>query len=94
LGGEKDYQRGRLLLPFVKGGGEGFKKAIFYVIVMAVWPPPKHENPVSFPSPLMGEGAGEGDSIAPLTSILSLGGERRYFVSYFLSNLKPEIAGK
>jgi hypothetical protein len=25
----KRYQRGRLLLPFVKGGGEGFKKAIF-----------------------------------------------------------------
>jgi len=26
------FQRGRLLLPFVKGGGEGFKKAFFKAI--------------------------------------------------------------
>jgi hypothetical protein len=27
------FQRGRLLLPFVKGGREGFKKAIFKAIL-------------------------------------------------------------
>jgi len=36
------------------------------------------------PSPLRGEGAGEGDPKGfPLTSILSLRGERRYFVVQF-----------
>jgi hypothetical protein len=39
------------------------------------------------PSPLMGEGGGEGESKPlPLTSILSPGGERRDFKGYFLSN--------
>jgi len=39
------------------------------------------------PSPLMGEGGGEGESKPlPLTSILSPGGERRYIRGYFLHN--------
>jgi hypothetical protein len=36
--------------------------------------PSKNENLMSFPSPLMGEGVGEGEPIVPLTSILSTKG--------------------
>jgi len=39
--------------------------------------PSKNENLISSPSPLMGEGVGEGEPIVPLTSILSHKGVRK-----------------